>query len=170
MARISIGIDNGVSGSCGIITPHAYYFYLMPTKSEQSYTKAKNNITRIRVEALLDLFDAHDVRNDNSMVMIERPMVNPKRFKASVSAIRAFEAVLIAVEMRGLPHSYLDSKEWQRVLLPKGCKGPELKTASIDIGGRLFPDYKNMFEKHKDADGMLIAEHCRRKFQSPEPF
>ena len=44
-------------------------------------------------------------------------------------------------------------------------KGPELKAASLDIGKRLFPLYAEVMEKQKDADGMLIAEFCRRKFK-----
>jgi len=47
--------------------------------------------------------------------------------------------------------------------LPKGVQGaPELKKASMDIGLRLFPDQANVINKHKDADGLLIAEWSRR--------
>ena len=91
-------------------------------------------------------------------------MVNPKRWAASVSAIRALEATLIIVELLEIPYIYVDSKEWQRELLPKGCKGDALKTASKDIGCRLFPQHKELIIKHKDADGILMAEYCRRKF------
>ena len=42
---------------------------------------------------------------------------------------------------------YIDSKEWQKELLPSGCKGEELKTASRDIGCRLFPKYKDLIIK-----------------------
>jgi len=50
------------------------------------------------------------------------------------------------------------------VLLPQGIKGDELKVASKDIGCRLFPEHTELIVKHKDADGILIAEYCRRKF------
>lgn len=58
---------------------------------------------------------------------------------------------------------YCDSKHWQRILLPKGAKGPELKKASMDIGCRLFPEHEKLIRKHKDADGLLIAEWARRE-------
>ena len=33
------------------------------------------------------------------LVVLERPMVNPSRFKASKSALRAYEATLIILEL-----------------------------------------------------------------------
>jgi hypothetical protein len=56
---------------------------------------------------------------------------------------------------------YCDSKDWQKDMLPRGCKKEELKTASLDIGKRLFPsiDWKGF----KDADSLLMAEWARRK-------
>jgi hypothetical protein len=87
-------------------------------------------------------------------------MVNSTRFNATLSAIRALEATLIALEQAQWPYEYIDSKEWQKELLPKGLKGSdELKNASLDIGKRLFPE----LNIKKDADGLLIAEYLRRK-------
>jgi hypothetical protein len=96
------------------------------------------------------------------MVVMERPMVNPTRFKATTSALRCFEAQLILIEHLGLAYCYVDSKDWQRELLPKGIKGAdEQKKASKDIGKRLFPQLADF--KHSDFDGLLIAEYARRK-------
>lgn len=47
------------------------------------------------------------------------------------------------------------------MLLPKGISGEELKKASLDIGGRLFPQFKEY--NHPDRDSLLIAEYARRK-------
>ena len=95
-------------------------------------------------------------------VLVERPMVNPTRFVATTSALRALEATLITLEMLNLPYQFIDSKEWQRDLLPKGIKGSEeLKRASHDIGCRLFPTLNPNY--HADFDGLLIAEYGRRK-------
>ena len=52
-----------------------------------------------------------------------------------------------------------------KALLPKGSKGIVLKNDSKDIGCRLFPQSSALIVKHKDADGILIAEYCRRKFK-----
>lgn len=168
--RVHIGIDNGPSGSIGLICVgdsfRAAHFSPMIVRKEQNYTKAKQNITRVDLLRLIEWTIErvpHQILRPNIHVMMERPMVNPRRFKATTSALRALEATLWAVEIMKLSHSYIDSKEWQKELLPKGTKGTsELKKASMDIGIRLFPEHKEIVEKHGDADGLLIAEYCRR--------
>lgn len=87
-------------------------------------------------------------------------MVNPGRFLATASALRACEATLIVIESLKIPYQWIDSKEWQKALLPSGLKGPQLKKASKEIGLRLFP---NIQLKHEDYDGLLIAEYARRQ-------
>ena len=156
-----IGIDNGVSGTIGIIYPDASDFIKTPTKSEQNYTKTKGNITRINSVEL----ESYLTGITDCMALIERPMVNPKRFRATTSALRALEATLVVIEALGIPYAYIDSKEWQKALLPKGIKGSEeLKRASKDIGIRLFPQHKELIEKHGDADGILMAEYARKNY------
>lgn len=164
MKKLFIGIDNGVSGSIGVLSDKLIGFVKVPTKYEQNYTKKKGNITRIDVDGLTEYLSKaiKDIDSSDIMVAIERPMVNPTRFKATTSALRALEAVLIVVEQLGLPYIYLDSKEWQKEILPKGVKGGLLKKASLDIGNRLFPKFKG--NAHKDRDGILMAEYLRRKF------
>jgi hypothetical protein len=162
-----IGIDNGVSASIGVIFNNNTYFFKTPTKSEQNYTKDKKNITRIDVPILkAKLMDLKAEHNPKSiMCLIERPMVNPTRFQASVSAIRSLEATILTLEALDIPYQYEDSKKWQKALLPNGVSGSvDLKEASKDIGCRLFPDHKELITKHKDADGILLAEYCRRTF------
>lgn len=164
--KVYIGIDNGSSGSIGIIAEDGRVrFGSIPSKKEQSYTKKKQNITRVDVKNLQNLlqefwYDQKYLTN-KVFVLIERPMVNPTRFKASISAARALEAVINVVELMGLSYQYIDSKEWQKALLPEGTEGTdELKKASLQIGTRLFPQVES---KHKDRDGLLIAEYARRK-------
>lgn len=159
--RAFIGIDNGVSGSIGIVFENGtYQFHTTPTKKELNYTKAKAYITRIKPVELTEMLS---VAGAGSMVMIERPMVNPTRFQASVSAIRCFEATITVLETLGLPYECIDSKKWQKELLPTGTSGEELKTASMDVGNRLYPEAKAV--KHTDRDGMLIAHYCRIKYR-----
>lgn len=160
--RVVVGIDNGSSGSIGILREGKQpIFGPVPSKNEQSYTKKKQKITRIDFLALCNTLRDFTNGASRSIVIIERPMINSLRFKASISGARALEAVLNAVETVGLPYQYIDSKEWQKALLPEGIKGPaELKLASLQIGTRLFPQVES---KHKDRDGLLIAEFARRK-------
>jgi hypothetical protein len=102
----------------------------------------------------------HDIPANECIAIIERPMINPTRFKASISAARSLEATQIIFESLGIPYMFIDSREWQKAELPKGYEGPELKKASMDIGCRLFPDKAELIKKHKDADGLLIAHYA----------
>jgi len=173
---VFIGIDNGVTGSVGAIVQmegasrRQISFASVPTTMEQSYTKTKKNISRIdhfALERMLAPWVCGDA-DSTVMVLVERPMICPGRFVATTSALRALEAVLIVLERvcneGPVPMDYIDSREWQKVLLPQGLKGPELKTASATVGCRLFPSMAAVIKKQKDADGLLIAEYCRRKF------
>lgn len=160
MSKIWVGLDNGVSGTIGIVGEGIDpVFVKTPVKKEQDYTKAKKIITRLDYSKFMELFSGLN-KNDVCVVM-ERVMVNPQRFAATVSALRCHEAELIMIELLGCKHMFIDSKEWQKAMLPKGCSGEELKKASLDIGNRLFPQFEEV--KHPDRDGLLIAEYARRK-------
>ena len=156
---IFIGIDNGVSGSIGIITPYDVSYIKIPVKKELNYTKTKKWLNRIDTEELYNML--HPNETEYIKVYIERPMVNPGRFQATASALRALEATLIVLEKLKYPYKYLDSKEWQKEFLPKELKGEELKEASLQIGKRMFP--KVDLKGFKDADGLLIAAYAQLK-------
>jgi hypothetical protein len=165
------GIDNGVTGSIGIVRQGFASMLLMPTKSELSYTKKSRHVTRIDWKMLRELFctnlplGASPVDGSKSVVKVffERPMVNPGRFQATASALRALEATLIVLEAFKLPLQYVDSKQWQKVMLPSGLKGDQLKKASWDIGRRLWPNLSGTINRRGDADGLLMAEWARRE-------
>lgn len=163
--HVYIGIDNGVSGTIGIITKNESFFYITPAITQQNYTKKKANISRIDFNRLLSLLGKHSSQNTVVNCILERPMVNPGRFNATTSALRALEATLIVIEKLEFSYSYVDSKEWQKDLLPRGSAKEALKKDSLDIGCRLFPQHSELIKKHKDADGILMAEYCRRKFK-----
>lgn len=159
MAKTYIGLDNG-TGSLGIIRPDGkVIFGPIPSKKEQSYTKKEQGITRVDH---LKLYEVLSTEGNDCFVIIERPFTgSAKHFKAIVSGMRALESVLTVIERLGLSYQYIDSREWQKALLPEGIKGtPELKAASLQIGTRLFPQVES---KHKDRDGLLIALYAQRK-------
>lgn len=115
---------------------------------------------RINVSSLKLLLQYAITENDNKeqiKVYIERPMVNPGRFKATVSALRCLEATLIVLEELNLAYEYEDSKGWQKAMLPAGLKGEELKEASVNVAKRIFPGLAI-----KDGDSLLMAECMRR--------
>jgi hypothetical protein len=159
-----IGIDNGTSGSIAVVNGEDSGVARTPAFYQQSYTKKKQNISRVDVGEFREIMKAFsEDYGNNVLVMMERPVVNPGRFKTTQSAMRCLEAQLIVIEDLGLPIIYVDSKDWQKVLLPNGVKGAtELKKASLDIGLRLFPQHEKFIRKQKDADALLIAEWARR--------
>lgn len=161
-----IGIDNGTTGSIALVSEYSTIraFFMTPVFSQLNYTKEKKNITRIDRKALLDILVRYNVFDEKSVLaVLERPMVNPQRFNASLCAVRALESTLGVLEDMEIPYMYIDSKEWQKAMLPHGVSGDSLKSASKDIGIRLFPEFKDLIVKHKDADSLLIAEYSRRK-------
>lgn len=163
MSKLYIGIDNGVSGSIGFSHSAGASMVPTPVFKTLNYTKSKKKyVTRIDRPRLLDLFREYRAYTQ-VLVLIERPMVNPGRFQASASALRALESTLTAIEEMEWGYQFVDSKHWQKELLPSGVKGaPELKRASEEIGCRLFPHCSELIRKHGDADGLLIAEWGRR--------
>lgn len=163
--KLYIGIDNGTTGSIGWVGEGCGYIHT-PSFVEQSYTKAKKNISRVDRDAVKSLFNSimESMSSNELFTVLERPRVNPMQFTTTISAVRSLEAMLTVLEDLKIPHMYCDSRDWQKVMLPSGTKGTsELKKASLDIGIRLFPDFENMIRKQKDADGLLIAEWARRE-------
>jgi len=156
--RTFIGIDNGVSGAVTILSESGFVHLHIktPIKNCLNYTKKKAFINRVDFKELTDvLFD--NIANDIPFCMIERPMVNPMRWAASVSALRCLEATQIILEELQIPYQFIDSKEWQKVLLPSGLVKEQLKKAADEVAKRLFPKQVVV-----NSDSLLIAEYCRR--------
>jgi hypothetical protein len=161
-----IGIDNGASGSIGIINKDRtiIHFSGVPVKETRDYTKEVKYINRVDVSRLSDLILSYigDCKRSEILLISERPMINPTRFQASIHAARSFEAMMICLESMLLTPIIIDSRIWQHELLP-GMKGEAaLKQASFDEGIRLFPDQVASIIKHGDADALLIAEYAYR--------
>lgn len=164
--KFYIGIDNGVTGTMCIIgtsveLPLKAWCIKTPVVSQQNYTKEKKNVTRIDAPKLQRILQQSIPAGSEVHINLERPFVNPKMFQATLSAIRALEATITVIETLGFPYSYIDSKEWQKALLPAGSKGDQLKLDSLEIGRRLYPDVNPA--GHKDADGLLIAHYTMLK-------
>ena len=177
-----ISIDNGISGSICILNDIGELMMYEPTPIHRclNYTKKKEFLNRVDGAELHRMLKPYA---DSCSLIIERPMVNPQRWKASVSAIRCDEATLIVLELLNISYQYVDSKEWQSTMLPKRSAPPgkakkgasdeekkllkkkrtayqaETKVLSLAVGKRLFPkvDFK------KDADAALMAEFARIK-------
>lgn len=167
MDRYFLGIDNGTTSTVGIIkksdTETSAYSFKMPTKKTQKQTIKGGTITRIDVKVLFDVLRKHIPKGAIVSCTMERPMVNPGRFNNTVSAVRALEAVTIVLESLKIPFEIVDSKSWQKKLLPKEAKGEQLKVESLKLGEQLYPN--RTVKGHPDADGLLLAHFCMLKHQ-----
>ncbi len=162
-----ISLDNGVTGYLTIMKNNGevIYFDKVPSFKTLSYTKMKQYITRINVIELKSILEKaiNENKEDTPIkVCMERPMINPVRFKSSVSAIRALEAEIIACELVNLPIYFIDSKEWQKVMLPAGLNKNETKKASDEVAKRIFPQFSGKI-KNGTGDSLLMAEYFRKK-------
>jgi len=168
---VYVGIDNGVTGSIAAVdaTGKVIKFCAMPTFKVQDYTKKKKRITRVDTRPLISIFNSfiqYAGTPTEVRVFVERPMINPQRFIATTSALRALEATLIILEHGRLAYRFLDSREWQSIMLPQGIKGADdLKRASLERGLRLYtyPALVAAITKQKDADSLLMAEAARKE-------
>lgn len=160
MKKIIVGFDNGVTGSIAVLYPDGKSCFLeTPTIKVRDYTKEEQHCHRVDWKELL-----HNMPKKNTLAVIERPMVNPKAFVATKSALRALESTLVILEMLDIPYTFVDSKEWQREFIASSVMGhDQMKKASKDISIKLFPQHQSKIEKHGDGDSLLIAEYYKRK-------
>ena len=170
---IYLGIDNGVTGSIGVIQGEYYNFFKVESFSSQSYTKKKQNISRINFPKLNLFF--RDLSNIAKVVALLENPASVNNFKVVQSSMRCFEATIIALEINDIPYSNCTAGEWQKELIPGAIKKNEelrgdkfkkertenLKTASMVEGIKLCPLQEELITKNKDADGLLIAEWLR---------
>jgi len=160
MSKVYIGMDNGIGTWGAVWDDKPAAFMQTPVRKCLNYTKVKSFITRLDRLKAATVLKAWLAGSTMSLVIIERPLVNSTRFKATVSGVRMLEAQESVLEDLGLAYRIVDSREWQKTMLPSGCKGEDLKIASKDVAGRLFPHLKDLVKK--DADGLLMAEWARR--------
>ena len=160
-ANCFIGIDNGTSGTIGVIGPVVTHFFKTPARKYQDYHKTRvKHLNRLVYEEFKNILKPalkYDYR-----LHLEKPYSNAKGYIASTVALRCWESQLVAIEQLGISKYYVcTSKDWQDVMLP-GVKGvKELKKASLDKGVELYPEHKELIRRHKDADGLLIAHWAK---------
>lgn len=159
--RVFVAGDNGVTGLWCIMGPEGVELFPIPTRKCRNYTKSVKWLRRVDVEALkLKLLNIPT----DTIIVLERPFVNPRYFSTTLSAVRSMEAVIIALESLGVQYRFVDSREWQKVMLP-GIEGrAALKKAAIELGKQLYPTLAAVIDKYEDADGLLIAEWTKRKY------
>lgn len=155
-----IGVDNGCSGSVGIIRDGvAVHFGPVPTQDYLHYGK-KGTISQRLDRMALDKILLWDAANSGfaARVYVERPFTaGPRMMNAAISAARFFEATIITLEDLGLGYEVIDSGVWQKPILGNVKGSAELKHASKLRGQQMYPQFKDAITKQGDADALLIA-------------
>lgn len=116
--KVYIGIDNGVTGSIGIIKENGEAQYIKtPVFEDQDYVETVRIIKRIDRKALNSLIsklmDGNKIR-----IVLERPFSNPIAYSTSLSAIRAFDSTISVLEDLSLGYDVIAPKQWQKIILP----------------------------------------------------
>ena len=163
MAKCYLGMDNGTTGTLGVVYNDFIKFQKNPVRSVQHYTQKAQKRTRLDIVAFQELLDEiHNmVGNDPIYAVLERPMTG-KGSTAVISGMRFFEACCIMLEINGIGYEVIDSKKWQKMFLPDVKGSKELKNASRDRAIQMHPEFEELIKKHGDADGLLIAKYAQR--------
>lgn len=157
----TIAIDNGTSGTIGILTGASgpATFCKMPSKEALHYSKKGNTHRRIDVPQLVALLTPFHVKHA-ARAFVERPFTaGPMFVNSMLLAARAFEATCIALEQVGIGYEVVDSRTWQKTMLPGVTGSAALKKASLLRGSQMYPEYAKVIKTHGDADGLLMAHY-----------
>lgn len=165
---LSIGIDNGISGSIAAIEfsegvrPKVVMCRLMPT-----ITVGKNEY--IDEGALLRELKAGD-NYKNVVVAFEIGQRNPLfGTKGNFSNGYSYGVVKTVVRLMGVPHIEVNPKTWQKVIF-QDIKGADMSTkdASIEYCRRMYPEQTLLpsprcSKKHDGmADALCIASYAAK--------
>jgi hypothetical protein len=169
LTRTFVGMDNGTSGALAVIrdgmwtenfTAKDWYTKVVP-----DYTKTPRDVRLIDMFKLCELLNTYVPHG--TTVYLERPAINPGwDLIRNLSAARAHESTINAIEWCDLQYKVITSDDWQRVLLP-GVKGrEELKRAANEF---VRKEYPLVTEAHKDGDALCIAHFAKLGCPSAVP-
>lgn len=171
----------GHRGTIACLIPEYNYidFQCTPIIQALDYTKEIQYLNRINHIELKKWFEKQInfakqfyKTEIKPIVILERPMVNPQRFKQSKSALRAFEATLIVLELLQLNYIIIDSKQWQHYFFGKNTLQIDLKFESMKLGLLTLNNIKGNLNEleiqkmtkcitnHGDADSLLICKYA----------
>lgn len=157
--RVTVGIDNGSTGSVGIIGPNGAIFEKVPTQPYLHYGKKGSIGQRLDRAALINLILGQidkPTEIANVRAYIERPF-SGRFINSVVPAHRFFEATIIVMEDLKIGYEVVDSREWQPPILGNVKTSAKLKLASELRGVQLYPQLRDAIKSHGEADGLLIA-------------
>ena len=156
---IWIGIDNGVSGSNGIITRTGTQMV-----NAREYTrKKKRGGLEVDPIAFTDIVMRHGIPTG---IVLERPFRGKFR-NTEVSAAHFDSVARTVFEINSIPFIQVDSTDWQRPLLKVARKkgvNAETKKISLEAGVLRWPELRAQIEDQGDADALFLAVHAMHEF------
>lgn len=164
--KVTIGVDNGVTGSIAILGPDGSFFEPIPTK-EMLMGKAGKIIRRIDYDQLWDLVAPRVDKPALARAYVERPFTGgPAFINTMVLSARAHEVVILMLEQMSIGYETVDSKQWQLPILGAVKGSAELKKASKLRGMEMYPAHAAAIKSHGDADSLLMAHYFHHNNQS----
>lgn len=152
-----IGIDNGVSGTVGILDDgEKVVFFKTPVIKSKHYAKSRDMLTRIDRKKLQKLLEPHLP----ALALIEAPFTNPGMFQATLSNHRSHAEISGVLEDLGITFETVLPRTWQPAVLGDVSGRELLKEASLKKAKELFP---KLIIKAPDADGLTIAVYLKSK-------
>lgn len=145
-----IGQDNGITSTVAILSDNDKPVF------RKTPVKQSNGEKRLNHEEYKKLLEPY---SGKAIAVLERPMINPSRFKSSISAAKCHEAMRICLEELDIPFIVIDSRIWQNPLFVGKYKKLTTKQASTELGNELFPEFKQ--SKHTDRDSLLMAYYAK---------
>lgn len=188
-----LGIDNGVSGSFALMDPsgNIRVFSHVPTYKERKWTKPKVKKLKSGVKHTYDYITLIDIDAFQRMLVpytsvitdihcfLERPAISYAAawsMKTSISAAMSWANVVYVLKRLQIPRTDVDSKDWQRILIPEamGENNKEyMKTLKAGDRNKLLKEASDMNAKEiwpkfvgkelGDGDSINLCEYGRRK-------
>lgn len=161
MSRTTLAVDNGVTGSVAVIGPDGVLFEAIPTKEslEGKAGKVVRRIDHAILRAILSNYSPRDTR-----CYIEKPFTGGPMFVNTMTlSARAYESVVIVMELLEIGTTTVSSKDWQRAMLGTVKGSAELKKASMLRGCQMYPALAAAIKDHGDADSLLMAHYYHKQ-------
>lgn len=158
---IWIGVDNGVSGSIGIIGTG---LEPMLVNAREYTRKKKRGGLEVDPTAFLQIITEH---GPVAGVILENPFRGKHR-NVEVSAAHFDSVARTMMEIHQIPFVSVASGDWQRPLLKvpprkKGVK-TDTKRISMEAGALRWPSLRAQIEDQGDADALFLAVHAMHEF------
>lgn len=159
---IVVGIDPGQSGAIAILYDADMAPLLMPMPLKNDGTKEVSfSAFHTILKGLLADFASH--------IFLERAMPMAMGAKHAFNYGRGFAALEIAIQVTGLPVTYVEPSKWTKVICDGIDSRLKPKERSLIALQRLRPDLYSVVPKNKNGklhdgivESILIAEYGKR--------